>query len=161
MRHTLTTLFTAFIVFSAAPTFAQTMATQEPGKSTFRLTADGHVLNPQIRVGSPQFDFERAEARSASRPKALIGLYASLAVVNGLDMVTTNRALKNGAMETNPAMRGSVGQQLLVKSVMSVGTVAVAEKLWKRNKVAAVVTMIATNGVMAAISASNARNARR
>lgn len=70
------------------------------------------------------------------------GLSAPLAVVQILDVTSTRAALKNGAVELNATMRGSVGQQRGIKAAMTIGTV------------------VAANGALAMITASNMHNAR-
>jgi hypothetical protein len=115
-------------------------------------------FQPQY-LGNP---FAREAEHSVSqRPKALVGLYASLGVVQILDLVSTKSALKNGAVELNGSMRGSTGKQLGMKAAMTVGTIALTERLWKKNKVAAIVTAAAANSALAMISANNFRNAHR
>lgn len=100
-------------------------------------------------------------SRRDARPKALNGLYGSLVAVHVLDLVSTRAAMSRGAAETNPAMRGGLGQQIGIKAAMTLGSVVVAEKLWKKNKVAAIATLVATNSALALISAHNMRNARQ
>ena len=93
------------------------------------------------------------------RPKALLGLYASLGVLTSLDLISTHKALANGAVEANPALPSGAGMQLMVKTLTTVSTIAVVEQMWKRNKMAAIVTMIAANGLLAAVSLNNMHNA--
>lgn len=106
-------------------------------------------------------DFDRA--RITRRPGALPGLYVSLAALNALDIYSTNRALNNGAREVNPivaASTGNSGAMLAVKAATTASSIYVAEKLWKKNRAAAILTMVAVNGATAVIVARNFRNAR-
>jgi hypothetical protein len=143
---------------AAAQSFAPSnqVAASVPSVGSATAPRDSR-FQPQ-HLGAP---FAR-EARIASeRPKALVGLYASLGVVQMLDLVSTKSALKNGAVELNGSMRGSVGKQLGMKAAMTVGTIALTERLWKKNKMAAILTAAAANSALAMISANNFRNAQR
>lgn len=124
----------------------------------------GAPLTPPAPTRDRRFEPQFAGAHDlietkVSRPRILLGLYGSLAAVNVLDLVSTQAALGHGATELNPAMRGSVGQQIGVKTAMTLGSIAVAERLWKKNKVAAIATLVAANGALAVISAHNFHNA--
>jgi hypothetical protein len=55
---------------------------------------------------------------------------------------------------------GSPGVSLAIKAGTTATTIYFAEKLWKRNRAAAIVTMVAVNAGTAAIVARNLRNAR-
>lgn len=94
------------------------------------------------------------------RPAALVGLYASFVALQVGDMVTTSKALNNGGVEANPLMKGltsNKGAMMAVKAGASLGTIYLTEKLWKKNRVAAIATMVIMNGAYAAIVANNAR----
>ncbi|CAN5516402.1 hypothetical protein BH23ACI1_BH23ACI1_13590 [soil metagenome] len=94
-----------------------------------------------------------AVARSTpGRPGTLVPLYVSFGVLQVLDTHSTTRALARGAVEANPMMKGIAGNQvglLAVKGAGTAGVVFVTEKMWKRNRTAAVVFMVATNSAMA------------
>ena len=92
------------------------------------------------------------------RPGALVPLYASFAVLQALDAHSTLTAINMGATEANPLLRGVAshpGALLAVKMGAAVGTIFVAEKLWKRNPVAAVALMVGLNSAYAMIVAHN------
>jgi uncharacterized protein DUF5658 len=122
-----------------------------------RTPADGTAQGPSIRVQ------DLSQIRTERRPAALSGLYVSLAALNALDVYSTTRALNNGAREVNPVMastNGNYGAALAIKAATTTSSIYLAEKLWKRNRAAAIGTMLAVNGVTAAIAARNFRNAR-
>ena len=76
------------------------------------------------------------------------------------DIYSTRTALKNGGRELNPLMKpvaGNSGTMIAVKAASTVSTIYFAEKLWRQNRVAAVVVVAAINGATAAISMHNAR----
>jgi hypothetical protein len=56
---------------------------------------------------------------------------------------------------------GNRGALLAVKVGAAAGTIYFAEKLWRRNRVAAIALMVAVNGVNAAIVAHNYKVASR
>ena len=97
------------------------------------------------------------------RPAILPALYATLGAMQAWDAYATNAALKAGAREANPAVAsfaGNTGALIGAKAAATVGTIFFAERLWKKNKVAAIVMLAAINGATAAVSMHNMRNAR-
>lgn len=92
------------------------------------------------------------------RPKALPLLYASLAALQVMDIVSTTKGLNAGAVEANPVMAKVVGNRAAFVAVKA-GTTAVsiylAERLWKRNRVAAIATMVGINAMMGVVVAHN------
>jgi hypothetical protein len=97
--------------------------------------------------------------RKDARPAALIPLYASFATLQALDYASTTRALASGAgTEANPMMRSIVGNRaafIAVKAGAAAGVIFAGEKMWKKNRVAAVIFVAAANGAVAAIVARN------
>jgi hypothetical protein len=103
---------------------------------------------------------------SRQRPRALPALYASLAALQMFDVYSTRTAIAGGAHEANPVMKGVVGNSAMfwtVKAAATVGPMLAAERLWKKNKVAAIAVMAVSNGFMAAVAAhnTNVRNSQR
>ena len=101
-------------------------------------------------------------ALHAKRPAALPLLYATLAVTQSWDVYSTRAALKAGAREANPAVAtfsSSTGAMIGLKAATTAGTILFAERMWKKNKVAAIVMLGVINGATAAISVHNMRNA--
>lgn len=89
----------------------------------------------------------------------LYGTYAGLAV---MDIVSTRKAISAGAYEANPLMKnGGMATSMAVKAASGVGMIYASEKLWKKNRVGAIVLMAAMNGVSAAVVSHNTRNASR
>lgn len=108
---------------------------------------------------------EAQELRTArERPPALVPLYISFATLQALDAHSTLTAVEQGARETNPLVRGAMTMpagMVALKAGTAVGVIYLTEKLWKRNRVAAVVTMIALNSAYVTIAAHNYRAADR
>ena len=87
-----------------------------------------------------------------SRPPALAVLYVSYAALQAYDVYSTTRALALGAREANPLMQSVVGNTpgyIAVKAVAGIATVIGAERLWRKNKAAAIAVMLAANSVSA------------
>lgn len=95
------------------------------------------------------------------RPAPLVPLYLSFAGLQSLDAITTLRALDNGHQERNPVvgwLAQHPGALVAAKAGVAAGTVYLSERLWKKNRTAAVVLMVALNGAYAAIVANNHRS---
>jgi hypothetical protein len=101
-------------------------------------------------------------SQTPRRPGALTTLYGTYATLQALDVISTRRALSAGATEQNPLMKsGRMGAMVAVKAAAGVSTIYFAEKLWKKNRLGAIVVMAALNGAQAAVVAHNTRNVRR
>ena len=103
------------------------------------------------------------ESAPAKRPAVLPVLYATLGAVNAWDMYSTSAALKAGAVEGNPVVApvaSNTGGMLGLKLATAGTTIFFAERLWRKNRVAAIVMMAAINGATAAVAVRNIQNAR-
>ncbi len=104
-----------------------------------------------------------ADAPALARPAALPALYGGLVASQVWDLVSTSAALKAGAREANPVAaplaRNSAGL-IGLKAASSASTIFFAERLWRKNRVAAVLMMAAVDGAMAAVAVHNVQNAR-
>ena len=101
--------------------------------------------------------------RAASRPGALVPLYVSFGALQVLDTHSTSRALARGGVEVNPLMRGlahNEGAVFAVKAASTAGVIYVSEKMWKKNRTAAVIFMVASTSAMTWIVQSNYRAVR-
>ena len=100
---------------------------------------------------------------SVKRPAALPALYVTLGVMQAMDIYSTSAALKAGAKEANPtaaSFAGRTGSMIGLKAATMAGTIFFSERLWKTNKVGAIVMMAAINGATAAVSMHNMQNAK-
>ena len=99
-----------------------------------------------------------------NRPASLIPLYVSFAAVQVLDLHSTYNGLERGGREANPLL-GSVVESpaafIAVKAGATAGTIYLAEKIWKRNRKAAIITMIGANVAYGLIASHNYSVARR
>ena len=103
------------------------------------------------------------------RPKTggstlLSSLYASTVIMQGLDVHSTLKALGAGAVEGNPIMAGVTRNRaafIATKAAVAAVTILATRKFAKKNKVAAVITLIAVNSAYALIAKHNYDLARR
>lgn len=144
----------AVVVCSLVP--VTPAAAQEPHQ-TLKLTLsdasllDQHAPGPAI-LPAPQ-----------KRPSTLVPLYLSFGALQALDVHSTSTALNRGAVEANPLMGGIAGSPLglaVVKAGGTAGVIYASERLWKKNKGAAVALMIGANSAMAWVVQHNYRTAR-
>lgn len=109
---------------------------------------------------APAAPVSAAIARAPRRPGALVPLYLSFGTLQALDMHATSHAIGRGAVEANPVMKGVVGNTAGMLAVKAGGTAAVilvSEKMWRKNKPAAVVFMLATNAALSWVVQHNYR----
>ena len=87
----------------------------------------------------------RPRSRSAS---VLVGLYATTAVMQALDVHSTLSAFGAGAVEANPLMAQVTRNKaafIALKAGIATSTVLAAHNMAKRNRVAAIATLFAIN----------------
>jgi hypothetical protein len=102
-----------------------------------------------------------ARESAAKRPVALSALYGSYGTLQVLDVLSTRRALSRGAYEGNPVVGStSSARTVIVKAAGASASIYFAERMWKKNRVGAIVTMALVNGISTAVVAHNARLAR-
>jgi hypothetical protein len=93
------------------------------------------------------------------RPLALPSLYAGSVFLQSYDAYSTLSALRSGGTEANPLMKGITKSPVAfigLKAGVTMMSIMAAERMWKdNNRVRAVLTMVATNGFMAAVAAHN------
>jgi hypothetical protein len=152
----------------ASPVLAQAASEQLPliTPSTLQVTAADLRDTAAQRPSETTRERPRIPpvAKERRRPSALLPLYGSLIALQGMDFHSTRRALDAGTgREANPAMRDVVnnsGAFLAVKAGATVGVIWASEKMWKKNRKAAVIFAAAVNAAMAAIVANNYRLGR-
>ena len=103
--------------------------------------------------------------RPPRRPIVLPGLYAGFITLQALDTSYTLRSLPLGAREVNPLMSGVTKYPaafVALKAGLTIGAIMNAERLWKDDhRVAAIVLMAASNGLMAVVVSRNASTLRQ
>jgi hypothetical protein len=103
-------------------------------------------------------------SRISPRPAPLLPMYASLVVLQGLDVYVTSSAVRNGAREANPVMKPVATNQaasIAVKAAATAGIIYFTERAWKQNRKGAVILLTAINVATAAVVAHNTQVARR
>jgi hypothetical protein len=96
----------------------------------------------------------------AERGSVLPALYVSLAGLQAYDGYSTGRGLRSGASEANTVL-GTLANHPAALWAVKGGTgfvsIYVAERLWRgRHRGQAIALMVVSNGIMAAVAASNA-----
>ena len=143
MTHTLTA---STLIFTISLGVAPAWAADDNTKSNAGDPAITVVALPVVTV--------------EKRPAALPVLYAGLIGLQAYDIYSTNSALSRGGSEANPLvapMAGQTAAMIVMKAVSTGTTIALTERLWHRNRTAAILTMVAANGVVAIVAAHNAR----
>jgi hypothetical protein len=134
----------ALLVASMLP--GARVSAQELPPPTLRQMAEAAAISEA--PSRPPAIAARAPER---RPGALVPLYVSFSALQVLDTHSTSRALQRGAVEANPAMKGIASNEIAMLAVKAAGTsglIFASEKMWKENKAAAVVFMVAANSAM-------------
>ena len=120
-----------------------------PSRSQPRLVQPS--LQPRIDTRIDVSDLRKTTLR---RPPALLPLYVTFAALQMLDAHSTSTALQNGAIEANPLMAtiaGNTGALYATKIATAAATVFIGEQLWRKNRFAAIVTMLAVNSAYAIV----------
>ena len=92
------------------------------------------------------------------RPAALMPLYLTSLTLHSLDMHSTWQAQALGHREANPILQNATDRQMIgAKMAASALTVLLAEKLWRKNRVASVILMTGVNVALAGAVANNYR----
>jgi hypothetical protein len=93
-----------------------------------------------------------------------MSLYVTTAVTQALDIHSTLKALDRGGVEMNPLLSGLTGNKaafIAVKSAVAAGSILAARRLAKRNKVAAIISMVAINAAYGLVAHHNYKVAGR
>ncbi|MEO5896195.1 MAG: DUF5658 family protein [Vicinamibacterales bacterium] len=116
------------------------------------------VARPFPTVEGPAKPLMAASEVPARRPSALMPLYGTLAVLQGLDMHSTMKGIGSDGREANPFMKPFVSNGaafLAVKTSATLGVIWMSERVWRKHRKAAVVSVFVVNAVMAAVVANN------
>jgi hypothetical protein len=154
-RHLAVVYLTAAYLLSTASSLAAQEHDQVPSVAWAVASADGLVIPalpalasvPALSAPPPQH-----------RPAALMPLYFLLGAFQGLDAHSTLRALEGGGREANPIVGRVVDSPagfVALKAGGTAGVIFLTEKLWKRNRTAAILTMIGLNSAYGAVVSHN------
>jgi hypothetical protein len=155
---TLTILLVAVSSAADASSNAQLIATPLVASSVGRW----HLTGPNSLAGAVehQLQLSQVHPRPAERPRLLIPMYVSFAALQAMDAHSTMKAIDRGYGEVNPLVAPSTrngAAMAAMKVAVTASVIVCTERLWRHNRVAAVVTMIAINSAYAAIVAHNYR----
>ena len=128
--------------------------------ATRAVGADLRVSLPETLPGVAEVAPPATFPSLHGRPSPLVPLYLSFAALQVADVASTHQALKAGGREANPVVKGFAGNEaamVAVKAGATAGTILLTERLWKKNRPAAVILMLGLNGAYAAIVAHNYR----
>lgn len=127
--------------------------------TTIRLTdINLEATAQQLPVAS-----DIAPQRRRGVSPTMASLYASTAVLQALDVHSTLRGLDRSAMEANPLMSGLTKNKFAfigVKAAVAIGTIYAGREMAKKNKVAAIITLVAINAVYGYVAHNNYKVAR-
>lgn len=153
----------AACLFVAVPVSAQESSPAPADLRLAPLPLTAASVRGDVQIPAPQRPPIFAAPEPPERPAALMPLYGSLVALQGLDIHSTRSALGSGGSEANPAMRPVVKNSaafVAVKAGATVGVIWASEKLWRKNRKAAVIFASVVNGAMAAVVANNYRVSR-
>ena len=147
----------ALVVLGFAPWTARDARAQErPTPVNLPAAVENAVAAPSI-AAPEQFAYPIAPPQKRIDPM-MSSLYVSTALMQGLDIHSTMKALDNGAIEANPLMKGVTGNKaafIAMKAGIAAGTIFAAHKASKKNRVAAIVSLVAINSVYAMVVNQN------
>jgi uncharacterized protein DUF5658 len=138
----------------ATPAFA---ADEQSPALNISAAAVAAAANSAAPAASPEL--ATRSSFSYRRPPMLPALYATSAALQGYDTFSTLSAMRSGAREANPLMKGVVKSPaafVAMKAGVTAGSIMAAEQLWKsHHRMGAVGMMIASNVMMGIVAAHN------
>jgi hypothetical protein len=155
---------------AALETYVASVVGEAPERAPEDMPEPNVELEPLL-PSTPRVDFSalpspdrlsRAQPPTfaSARPRSLAPLYGTFAALQAADAITTIKALQNPQRrEANPLIRPfarSVPAMLVLKGASTAVTVVAVEKLWRKNRVAAVATMVSINVGYAILVSRNA-----
>ena len=165
MSRRLLAVLAGSLLFVSA--FAGDAFAQERTENASKELASVRVLSINEATRGYEFDQRSFPVPPAPRPSksALLGsLYATTALMHALDVHSTILALDRGAIEANPLMAGVTKNRaafIATKAAVATSSILAARSLAKRNKVAAIVSMVAINSVYGMVVQHNYKVARQ
>ncbi len=157
VRNVCSCAIASALVLPVSSSWAQEPDTPRAIDETMRVSIAQLAMNlpPVTALPAPA-----ARVQQPSRPRVLLPLYTSHIALQALDVYTTTRGLRGGATEANPVMKDIARQPaalVAMKAATSAAVVLGTEKLWKKNRAAAVLVMIGVNAGMAVVVSNNYR----
>ena len=153
------------LVLTSAPGLARVASAQEASdklrldlSTAFANADEASAVAPAAQLPTffrPVVDPYRKPSQSS---QLMLGLYAATAVMQALDIHSTLSAFNAGAVEGNPLMTGVTGNKasfIAMKAAVATGAIFAARGVAKRNKVAAIATLVAINSAYAMVARHN------
>ena len=155
----------ALALLICAAGFAGRLSAQELERATLgdAVVAAPASPMPLAALAPPSPGTAEVGRARERRPDPLVPMYVSFCALQALDAHSTWRAIDRGAVEANPVVRGVVGNQVglvALKAAGTAGLIYASEKMWKRNRTASVIFMVAANSAMAWVVQNNYRAVR-
>lgn len=147
----------ALTVLGFAPWTARDARAQERLAPVNLSAAVENAVSAPAVAAPEQFAFPIAPAQTRTSPM-MKSLYVSTALMQGLDVHSTLKALDNGAIEANPLMTGVTKNKaafIAMKAGIAAGTIFAAHKASKKNRAAAIISLVAINSVYAMVINNN------
>lgn len=152
------------LLLAATPSSAQDASTMPATLAVAQVAAFAGTSSPLFSAEQIQRALPPPPVYRVGRPSTLLtSLYASTALMQALDVHSTLSAFRAGAREANPLMDGVTKNRaafLAVKAGVAASTILATRQLSKRNKTAAIVTLVAVNSAYAFVVNHNYRVAR-
>jgi hypothetical protein len=161
--HVVAALAVGLVALSAGTARAQEASVSaalaiSPATTEFAAAASPLLSAEQIQRALPA-----PVLRRRGPSTVMTSLYASTVVMQALDVHSTLSAFRAGATEANPLMQGVTRNRatfMAVKAGVAASTILAAKQLSKRNKVAAIATLVAINSAYAMVVNHNYKVAR-
>jgi len=136
-----------------------TVADEPPVLSPASSLSQPQPVQPTLqRQRDTRIELSDLRNPGLKRPPALLPLYVTFATLQMLDAHSTTRALGNGGVEGNPIVAlvtGNSGALYATKIAATAATIYLGERLWRENRFAAIIAMVAVNSGYAFIVRHN------
>jgi hypothetical protein len=143
-----------WLIAAAVPAHAQTFSD---------LTLPSTVVAEAPLLFAPVVAANRigaADNALTGSSRALTSLQVSFVALEALDVFSTMRGMRHGHTEANPLMRGMAGNSMAmatVKAGAAASTILLVRQVARKNRVAAIALMAATNTALSVVVARNLR----
>ena len=166
-------LVAAFLVIGSFVGFSNAHADERADNSTAVLSqANLSALMQPVQLAEAaqfpvQISMPRPNVSVDGRAAAKIGMgaiYASTALMHVLDVDSTFKALKRGAIESNPLMKGVVKNRaafIATKAAIATASIYATSRMAKNNKLHAIIASTAINSAYLMIVRNNYKIANR
>jgi hypothetical protein len=161
--HVVAALAVGLVALSAGTARAQEASVSAALAITPATTEFAAAASPLLSAEQIQRALPAPVLRRRGPSTVMTSLYASTVVMQALDVHSTLSAFRAGATEANPLMQGVTRNRatfMAVKAGVAASTILAAKQLSKRNKVAAIATLVAINSAYAMVVNHNYKVAR-